>query len=72
MFRESAIHESSTIQLVLSSTALFGNRSFVFESWFQRSEIGGKERNMGLTRNIFPALHAMGISNFRFVSKRAF
>ena len=61
MFRESAIHGSSIIQLVLSSTALFDKRLFVLESWLVRSDTGGKERNIGLALNIFPALHAHGI-----------
>ena len=61
MCRESAIHGISTIQLVLSSTALFDNRSFVLENWSVLSDTGGKERNMGLALNIFPALHAHGI-----------
>ncbi len=61
MFRKLAIHGSSTIQPVLSSTALFDNRSFVLESWLVRPDTGGKERNMGLALNIFPALHAHGI-----------
>ena len=56
MFRESAIHGSNTIQLVLSCTALFDNRSFVLESWLVRSDTGGKERNMGLALNIFPGV----------------
>ncbi len=61
MFPESAIHGSNTIQLVLSCTALFDNRSFVLESWLALSDTRGKERNLGLALNIFQALHAHGI-----------
>ena len=65
MFGESAIHGISAIQQVLSSTALFDNRSFVLESWLVRSDTGGKECNIGLARNIFPVDARHGNSNFR-------